>query len=454
MKISKPATVLLLLALICSIHAFSQTTLKVQSGATIDLNGGVVLTLNDVTLDNDGTLNPAVGAGRVLFKGSANTFIRGAGITNFAGLEIAKTGKGILTFQTNSDIRSGIWFNGGLIDLGNRVVSLLGTAVLYDESEDSRMMSTGNGYVQASMQLNAPKEMNPGNLGAVISSSQNLGFTSIRRGHEHQTIEGGRTSILRYFDIVPENNAALNATFTMLYADAELDRQSESALEFRVLDGGKWTKLKADRRSTTTNYVQVSGINIFSRITLADDGVGLPVTFKLFNVDCGNNETVVTWVTASEQNSSHFDVQRSADGTTWTTIATLPAAGNSNTDKRYTYTDQNPQGKFYRVKEVDLDGQIQYSLAGVADCATGNNFKVWPNPVQDQLFVTIKADRISTAVINIFNNEGKLAKKQNSGLLGGSNRIAVNMQNLVRGIYHVEVVWNDGVRKALTVVKK
>lgn len=446
---------LLLPAVMLSINSFSQNIFKIQANTTLDLNGGVVFTLQDLTLDNDGTLSPAVGAGRVIFKGAANDIIRGNGTTNFDQLEIAKTGNGTLTLQTDLDIRSGIWFNGGLINLDNSVVTLLGNASLNDESETSRVIATNGGYLQVNMQLNAPKGINPGNLGAIISSTQNLGLTLIRRGHEQQTVEAGRTSIQRYFDITPQNNTALNATFRMEYADGELEKQAENALEFRLSeDLTKWVRLTSSSRNTTDNYVELQGLNSFGRLTLADDGAGLPVIFSFFTVTCGNNATLVSWATASEQNASHFEVQRSANGNAWTTIATLPASGNSNTEKRYSYTDQQPQGKFYRIREIDLDSRSQYSLVGVADCESGNNFKVWPNPVQEQLFVTIKAERRGVATIQIYNSAGKLVKKQNSGLLPGNNQLSVNMQALPGGYYHVEVVWNDGMRKAISLLKK
>jgi hypothetical protein len=450
MKIISLLLKLLLIAAIAS----AQNTLKITSGATLDLNGGIALTLKDISLDNDGTLSPAVGAGSVFFTGSANSFIRGTGTTNFDELWLVKSANNLLLMQTDFNIRSGIWLSAGSINLNNHVISLLGNSALHGESETSRILSTGGGYVEVNIQMNAPDNMNPGNLGAIITSKNNLGLTTIRRGHQQQLIEAGRFSIQRNFTIAPANNTNLGATFRMEYADAELDNQSENALEFRVSDGGGWTKLPASSRNSTANYVELQNLNSFGQITLADDGAGLPVEFILFTVECRNSETLVSWATASEQNSSHFEVQSSANGTTWTTIATVTAAGNSNSEKRYSWTDQNPQGKFYRIKEVDLDGKFQYSITGVADCGGGNLFKVWPNPVQEQLYVSIKADRRGSAAIHVYNSKGQLVKKQNSGLLPGNNQLAVDMNNLATGLYHVEVIWNDGMRKAITVSKK
>ncbi|NJN35007.1 MAG: T9SS C-terminal target domain-containing protein, partial [Saprospiraceae bacterium] len=62
--------------------------------------------------------------------------------------------------------------------------------------------------------------------------------------------------------------------------------------------------------------------------------------------------------TASERNGSHFDVQRSKDGKTFTTIGQVKAVGNSLTLQRYEFSDENPLSgtNYYRLNAVDLDG--------------------------------------------------------------------------------------------------
>ena len=233
----------MLLLLLIAMHGFSQNVVKIQSGGSINLQGNVVITLQNIDLDNDGSINPAVNAGRFVFKGSANNVVQGNGTTNFDQLEIAKTGSGQLTIQTNTSTRSGIWLNGGNIIANDRVITLLGNAALNGESEISRVIATNDGYVQASMQLNAPVNINPGNLGAIISSNQDMGFTSIRRGNQQQSLAAGRTSIQRYFDISPQNNTNLNATLRLHYTDAELDDQAEGAIEVYTSENfTTWTK--------------------------------------------------------------------------------------------------------------------------------------------------------------------------------------------------------------------
>src|SRR4030095_477593 len=51
----------------------------------------------------------------------------------------------------------------------------------------------------------------------------------------------------------------------------------------------------------------------------------LPVTFISFNAHCKDNKVIITWKTAQEQNSNHFDIERSVDGIRWTVIGRHPA---------------------------------------------------------------------------------------------------------------------------------
>jgi hypothetical protein len=70
--------------------------------------------------------------------------------------------------------------------------------------------------------------INPGNLGAFITSAANVGVVTIRRGHVSQSGAGLASSINRYYSITAENNTNLNATLRLKYFDAELNGQNRS----------------------------------------------------------------------------------------------------------------------------------------------------------------------------------------------------------------------------------
>lgn len=91
--------------------------------------------------------------------------------------------------------------------------------------------------------------------------------------------------------------------------------------------------------------------------------IPLPVTFSSFTATPVKGSVVLQWATASEQNSRDFAIERSSDGTDYTTIGSVAAVGNSSSVTKYTFTDAAPlNGKnFYRLKESDLDNKFMYS---------------------------------------------------------------------------------------------
>ena len=85
---------------------------------------------------------------------------------------------------------------------------------------------------------------------------------------------------------------------------------------------------------------------------------GLPVELYSFDgVNIGNNNYLF-WVTTSEQNTSHFNLQKSRDGESWNTITTINAAGNSINQIDYDVTDYKvePIINYYRLQQYDNDG--------------------------------------------------------------------------------------------------
>src|SRR5207253_1829511 len=118
-------------------------------------------------------------------------------------LLLAKTGFATFNLQSNLSVVTKVNFSGGLLNLNNNILDLGTTGIFTSESEISRAFTTGTGYIQATGILNNPSSANLGNLGAVITSTTNLGNTIIRRGHKPQTVSGTNNSIQRYYDIIP-----------------------------------------------------------------------------------------------------------------------------------------------------------------------------------------------------------------------------------------------------------
>jgi len=433
----------------------AQNVMKIQTGATITTTGGVVITLQNIDLDNDGTINQGLGEGIFKFTGTQNNSISGTSLPLFDVLDIAKTGSAKLSLNRNISIGSSINFTSGLIDLNNNNILLQSTAILNGENENSRIVGDNGGFIEITQILNAPLSINPGNMGAIITSSQNLGSTVIRRGNQYQTI-GANQSVKKYFDINPTNNSSLNTTLRFNYFDAELNTLDENIIVlYRSTDNIDWTEIGATSRSTATNYVEKTGIDAFSRWTLFNPAGALPVEFISIHAHCENNKIVMTWKTAQEINSRRFDIERSSNGSDWTVIGTVPASGNSQVQQTYIYTDINPlsSGAMYRIVEYDINGRHQYTSIIRSTCDGNEAINVWPNPVQETAWLQISTNRSSSVLVKVYDSKGSLVLKQKADITPGSNQLVVPLKKLAQGIYELIVDYQNGKTKTFKLVK-
>lgn len=121
-----------------------------------------------------------------------------------------------------------------------------------------------------------------------------------------------------------------------------------------------------------TNYSGSSGYISFSQSGgsgTADCAIVLPVELAAFE---GKNEGSVNkleWITATEHNSSHFVLERSADGFFWNQVAYVASKGNTNEMSKYTSYDDSfeAQVNYYRLKQVDINGESKLSEVVVID---------------------------------------------------------------------------------------
>lgn len=425
-----------------SLHAQVQV-----NGIVVKMTGTSQMTIQGMNFINDGIFDQTEGT--VLFNGNTDNTIGGSNPIRFNNLHLAKGSGNQLQLLRTIRVDNQLNFGGGLLNLNGSNIILTSTALLVGENETSRVTGANGGYIEITNTLNNPSSTNPGNLGAVISSTANLGSTVIRRGHVVQ-VNGASNSIRRYYDIIPTNNSALNATLRFQYFDAELNGLAENSLnQWKSTNNVNWTNLGNSARDGSANFVTQTGHIDFARTSLFGFTTPLPVSFILFNVACQNNAVLLTWKTAQEENSQVFEVQRSTDGISFTPIATVPAAGNSTTERTYTYLDQNTVSatSYYRIVERDIDGAMQYTSTNRINCGEpAGATRVWPNPTRGDLFLSIQSAVPENISIKVFNAAGALVLMKNTALLPGNNQLTVNAGHLASGIYHLVIVKGAGLQ--------
>jgi alpha-tubulin suppressor-like RCC1 family protein len=118
------------------------------------------------------------------------------------------------------------------------------------------------------------------------------------------------------------------------------------------------------------------------------DGQPLPVELTRFTATAAGPATVrLAWATASEKNSARFEVERSLDGMTFTTIGTVTAAVHSSSGRSYELLDAKLPASaarlYYRLKQVDTDGTFSNSpVRVVALMGAAQELALYPNPTR------------------------------------------------------------------------
>lgn len=160
----------------------------------------------------------------------------------------------------------------------------------------------------------------------------------------------------------------------------------------------------------------------------------LPVTWLSFSSTRQTNGNIfLAWSTASEVNSREFIIQRSSNAADWTNAGSVPASGNSSTEKVYSYTDvqASPGINYYRIVQVDADGRKNYSKILVNKPGSATNIKLFPNPVTNGS-TTITLNLPGT--VTLFNSTGiKMLQKE---LPSGSSLL--NVSKFAKGTYYIK----------------
>lgn len=171
------------------------------------------------------------------------------------------------------------------------------------------------------------------------------------------------------------------------------------------------------------------------------DYATIPVELTSFTAEVSGSNVVLRWSTATEINNSGFAVERSVENNTFEQIGFVPGFGTTSEMKSYSYTDNSPgNGKFYyRLKQIDYDGSVEYSQIVDANIVVPAIFSLeqnYPNPFNPS--TTIKFDipeneLVTLKIYDVMGNE--VAELLNQELTAGQHSIEFNASNLASGTY-------------------
>jgi uncharacterized repeat protein (TIGR03803 family) len=205
------------------------------------------------------------------------------------------------------------------------------------------------------------------------------------------------------------------------------------------------TAVTATAASWEADYVLSASISSFSSFYFANKAFGtLPVTLLEFNGQIINSNSVLNWKTDNEQDVADFEIERSTDGRRYTMVGNV-AAVNQPGVHQYNYTDNTISALgvpviYYRLKQKDIDGRFTYSsIVALSVGKSKNALFVYPNPVSDKANFTISLNKPEKVEGRIIDITGRIIHQQQWTLLPGSTSLCIDIKDLVKGIYYLEL---------------
>ena len=164
----------------------------------------------------------------------------------------------------------------------------------------------------------------------------------------------------------------------------------------------------------------------------------LPISLIDFSAKLYNKDVLLEWSTASEENNDYFIVQKSSDGYVFEEMEIVDGAGNSNMILNYQSFDNMPfEGtNYYRLKQIDIDGQYTYSNIVVIKTLSDDIISVYPNP-SDGIMNIESSENIE---VLIYSSIGQVVASYH---FEKNSLNKIDISNQPKGLYFVCYIVND-----------
>ena len=173
------------------------------------------------------------------------------------------------------------------------------------------------------------------------------------------------------------------------------------------------------------------------------DMAGLSGTVSALAAVKKDRQAQIDWTVSNETGISKYVIQRSANGTSFTTISEVTAKG-SNSSQVYQVMDAAPVSgnNYYRIRSVPVSGS--HILSNVAMVNMGDmesSISIFPNPIENnQINIRFKTIEEGRYTFVVFDLQGRPLERQTIEHKTGMNyHNAVLKNKLPIGMYYLRV---------------
>ena len=182
-----------------------------------------------------------------------------------------------------------------------------------------------------------------------------------------------------------------------------------------------------------------NGLSTFSPWILSSLNAPLPIELVDFSVKCAGRNQSLSWITASEKNNDFFTIEKSYDGKTFSFVANVKGAGNSNSYKTYNYTDNNSNSSeiiYYRISQTDFDETKKICKTIVTQPCSSSGKDITINNTGDgAVFVNIASEFDNNYQVTVYDVLGRALKAENWNITKGYVTNRLNTEGLSEAYY-------------------
>jgi PKD repeat protein len=193
--------------------------------------------------------------------------------------------------------------------------------------------------------------------------------------------------------------------------------------------------------------IQIENINDFGNVMWIDNfqiigscSLALPVEWLSFTARASGKNALIDWQVNQKEDNAGFTVERSsAADNTWHALGWVPVTEAENQTVAYSFTDETVRaGKtyYYRLRQLDLDGQLSFSEVRTVNFDAAGGLAIWPNPTDGQINIQSPDQSVDYFLLN---GLGQILRKGN--LMNGQAKLS--LQGLPSGVYLLRVGEDD-----------
>ncbi|MDP3831121.1 MAG: T9SS type A sorting domain-containing protein, partial [Ignavibacteriaceae bacterium] len=172
----------------------------------------------------------------------------------------------------------------------------------------------------------------------------------------------------------------------------------------------------------------------------------VPVELTSFTSLVIDNNVVLNWSTASEENNSGFQIERKNSNEDWNNVGFITGKGTTTETSKYSFSDNGLSNGIYnyRLKQIDFDGSSKYyNLSSEVDISLPIAFELsqnYPNPFNPSTVINWQITNDGFVTLKVYDITGKeVTQLVNKEMKAGRHSVEFNAVNLSSGTYLYEL---------------